>query len=226
MTENQLREKFVNIAVGYLGCKVSDGSHRKIIDLYNSYSPLPRGHRMTYTDPWCAAFASAVAVSAGLTDIIPVECSCNKMIELLKKLGAWVEDDSYRPKIGDLVFYDWQDDGVGDCIGESDHVGIAVSCDGKTIRVIEGNRKDAVAYREISVNGRYIRGFGAPKFSVKATASGDDGVRTHTVVRGDTLWAIAKKYLGSGARWREIQSVNGLKSDVIRVGQVLKIPGK
>ena len=29
---------------------------------------------------------------------------------------------------------------VGDCTGWSDHVGIVVSCDGSTIRVIEGNK--------------------------------------------------------------------------------------
>ena len=36
MTEQQIRAKFVETAKSYLGCKESDGSHRKIIDLYNS----------------------------------------------------------------------------------------------------------------------------------------------------------------------------------------------
>ena len=44
MTENQLRQKVVKIAVSYLGCKEADGSHRKIIDLYNSHKPLARGY--------------------------------------------------------------------------------------------------------------------------------------------------------------------------------------
>ena len=51
-------------------------------------------------------------------------------------------------------------------------------------------------------------------------------VRTHTVVRGDTLWGIAKKYLGSGYRYTEIVTLNGLKSTTIYAGQVLKIPQK
>ena len=51
-------------------------------------------------------------------------------------------------------------------------------------------------------------------------------VKTHTVVRGDTLWDIAKKYLGSGYRYTEIVSLNGLKSTVIYSGQVLKLPQK
>ena len=48
----------------------------------------------------------------------------------------------------------------------------------------------------------------------------------HTVVHGDTLWAIAKKYLGSGSRYKEIVSLNGLKSNVIYSGMKLKIPNK
>lgn len=33
----------------------------------------------------------------------------------------------------------------------------------------------------------------------------------HVVKRGDTLWDIAKKYLGSGARWREIWNLNATR---------------
>ena len=48
--------------------------------------------------------------------------------------------------------------------------------------------------------------------------------RIHTVTHGDTLWAIAKKYLGNGSRYKEIVSLNGLKSNVIYSGQKLNIP--
>ena len=48
--------------------------------------------------------------------------------------------------------------------------------------------------------------------------------RIHTVVHGDTLWAIAKKHLGNGNRYKEIVSLNGLKSNVIYSGMKLKIP--
>ena len=37
--------------------------------------------------------------------------------------------------------------------------------------------------------------------------------RVHTVVKGDTLWGIAEKYLGSGVRCKEIKTLNGLDSD-------------
>lgn len=54
-----------------------------------------------------------------------------------------------------------------------------------------------------------------------ATGGGEE---VYTVVAGDTLWGIAQKKLGSGARWQEISKLNGLTSTTIVVGQKLKIP--
>lgn len=48
--------------------------------------------------------------------------------------------------------------------------------------------------------------------------------RIHTVVKGDTLWDIAKKYLGDGSHYPEIKTLNDLKSNVIYSGWKLKIP--
>ena len=48
--------------------------------------------------------------------------------------------------------------------------------------------------------------------------------RIHTVVKGDSLWDIAKKYLGDGSRYPEIKALNDLKSNVIYSGWKLKIP--
>lgn len=173
MTEKELRQNYVNAAIGYLGCKESDGSHKKIIDLYNSHKPLARGYAVKYTDAWCATFVSAMAIKCGLTDIIPTECGCGQMIQLFQKLGAWVENDAHTPQTGDVIFYDWDDSGVGDCTGYPEHVGIVVSVTGGNMKIIEGNKSDSVSYRTIAVNARYIRGYGAPKYSSKATSSGN-----------------------------------------------------
>jgi LysM repeat protein len=47
---------------------------------------------------------------------------------------------------------------------------------------------------------------------------------SYTVAKGDTLWGIAAKKLGSGARYKEIKTLNGLSSDTIYAGQKLKLP--
>lgn len=48
----------------------------------------------------------------------------------------------------------------------------------------------------------------------------------YTVKKGDTLWSIAKKFLGDGNKYKDIQKANGLKDTVIHAGTVLKIPSK
>ncbi len=173
MTENELRQSLVKAAQAWLGCRESDGSHRKIIDLYNAHQPLARGYRVQYADAWCATFVSAAAIAANLTDIIPTECGCDRQIALFKNMGRWQENDAYAPCPGDVIYYDWSDNGAGNCTGPADHVGIVASCDGKTVTVIEGNIADAVGYRKIAVNGRYIRGYGVPDYAGKAGRSVD-----------------------------------------------------
>jgi nucleoid-associated protein YgaU len=71
----------------------------------------------------------------------------------------------------------------------------------------------------------------APAKVAPVKATGDKAVasaaRTHTVVAGDTLGAIAKKYLGSMTRANDLYEANRdvLKSpDALKIGQVLRIP--
>ena len=163
--------EIVELAKSYIGINEKAGTHKQIIDIYNSHKPLARGYRMTYTDAWCATFISALAIKCNLTDIIPTECGCERQIDLFKKLGEWVEADNYVPKEGDIIYYDWQDSGKGDNQGWSDHVGIVEKCDGMTITVIEGNYKDSVARRCIAVNAKYIRGFAVPKYPKPDTSN-------------------------------------------------------
>ena len=169
MTEKQLRQSVVDIFTGWLGLKEADGSHMQIVDIYNSHKPLARGYALKKNDSWCAGAVSAAAIKAGLTDIMPTECGCGEMVKLYQAMGRWMEDDGYTPDIGDVIFYDWQDSGKGDNAGWPDHVGVVVSVSGSTIKVIEGNKSDAVGYREVTVNGRYIRGYGLPDYASKAT---------------------------------------------------------
>lgn len=160
----ELRQLVVDTACSYLGCKESDGTHKKIIDIYNSQPKLPRGYRVTYADAWCATYVSAISVLCGITDIMPTECGCEQMITLYKKLDGWTEDESITPDPGDIIFYDWEDNGAGDDTGYADHVGIVTDVTGGVMKIIEGNMSDAVSYRDIPVNARYIRGYGRPKY--------------------------------------------------------------
>lgn len=60
----------------------------------------------------------------------------------------------------------------------------------------------------------------------KVVYAGNAAASTYTVQKGDSLWAIADKHLGNGTRYNEIKKLNGLTSDVIYAGQVLKLPNR
>ena len=49
------------------------------------------------------------------------------------------------------------------------------------------------------------------------------GAVSHTVVSGDSLWGISRKY---GTTIEAIQAANGLTDTTIRTGQQLTIPGR
>lgn len=163
-TEKALRLQVVQQAESWLNANMADGSHRDIIDIYNAHTPLAVGYRVTYTDKWCAAFGSTVAIQCGITDIVPTECSCQRQIALFETLGCWEEDDNYIPLPGDYIFYSSTDLNDDDCSGLSDHVGIVVGTWNGYIKVIEGNFVGTVAYHVIPIGDISIRGFGLPDY--------------------------------------------------------------
>lgn len=156
--------KMIELAESWIGRKESNGTHKYIIDVYNKHKPLPRGYKVKYTDSWCATTISALAIKCDYDDIIPIECSCQKMIELADDMGIWKENENCTPKPGWIVMYDWQDTGKGDDKGWADHVGLVVKVKNGKITVIEGNYGNAVKYRTLEVNGKYIRGYIVPNY--------------------------------------------------------------
>ena len=188
-------KNIVDQAKKWIGKKESDGSHKEIIDLYNSNKPLARGYKVKYSDNWCATFVSAVAIACDATSIIPTECGCEKMIELFKKLGSWIEDENRTPNPGDIIFYDWNDNGKGDDKGWSDHVGIIETVKDGKITVIEGNYNEKVAKRTIAVNAKTIRGYAVPKYDLEPveTPKKEEPVKVTTPTK--TIDAVAKEVI-------------------------------
>lgn len=176
VTEDELREKVINIMRDWLGCKQGDETHHYIIDTYNSIRPLPMGYRLSYSEAWCAATVSAAGYLAGMQSIIFPHMNCGELVSLYKRAGRWVENDAFIPQKGDLVIYYWQDNGVGDCTVHASHVGMVDWCDGKQFAVIEGNMGSGhiCGRRIMNVNGRYIRGFCCPDYKSLATAEEEE----------------------------------------------------
>ena len=180
-------KRFLETLTAWEGAVRGDAVHKSIVDAYNSYLPRPRGYRLTYSDDYCAAMVSAAAILCGLTEFIPIECSCGEQMRWYQLRGQWVEDDAHVPQVGEQVFYCWNDRkdyALTDCTGAPNHTGIVTACDGQKITVFEGNKGKTheCAYRVIPVNGRYIRGFGVPKYSADKTV----------LTRGDKGEAVGK----------------------------------
>lgn len=177
-----LRSEVVKQAQAWLGVKQGTEAHKDIVDIYNSHKPLARGYKAKYTSAWCSLFVSAVSIKLGYTKIIPTEVSCHYHVNLFKKLGAWVESDSYIPREGDIILYDWQDSNPkSENKNSPDHIGVVEKVENGTITVIEGNCDSAVKRRTIKVNGKYIRGYGVPKYDeVPAPAKPTVGTLTET----------------------------------------------
>lgn len=71
-------------------------------------------------------------------------------------------------------------------------------------------------------------GTSTPKQKVRVDKSrpttGKQTPKTYTVKAGDTLWVIAKKYLGNGDKYTELAKFNNISNpNTIKVGQVIKL---
>ncbi|WP_276358419.1 LysM peptidoglycan-binding domain-containing protein [Cohnella caldifontis] len=72
-------------------------------------------------------------------------------------------------------------------------------------------------------------GNGSPRLVRTAPARPNDRQppKSYTMRAGDTLWKVAKTQLGDGARWREIQRLNGIADAQVKslpIGKTLKLP--
>lgn len=172
MTESEIRKKVLDTARSYLGVKEGSKEHKHIVAVFNTVKP--DGGTMTVSAPWCACFVSAVEIEAlgksNAKKICPLSYNCGTIISRAKKMGIWIESDSYKPKEADWILYDWQDSGKGDDKGSPDHVGIVEKVTAKQITVIEGNKHDRCERRVLKINGRFIRGFVAIPYKQIATS--------------------------------------------------------
>jgi hypothetical protein len=109
---------------------------------------------------WCATFVSWCANECGYIDagIIPKFAACQSQgIPWFKDRGLW-QDPSYIPAPGDIIFFDWEQD------GDSDHVGIVEYVEGEVVYTVEGNTSNSVARRSYRLDSAVVVGYGVPMY--------------------------------------------------------------
>ena len=221
------REQIVAQCQAWLGLKESNGSHKQIIDVYNSHKPRARGYKLKYNDAWCAGFVSAVAIKCGATDIIPLEVGCGKMRDKAKAMGIWVEADDHDPLPGDIILYNWKDTGKGDLKTGASHVGYVEKVSGNKFVTIEGNYSNRVKRRNMKVNGKYIRGYITPEYD--ASPEEMPKLDPNEIKKGDTVMVMqgAKQYNGKGLasfvykRKHKVKEVSGDRVVITYAGIVV-----
>ena len=103
-----------------------------------------------------------------------------------------------------------------------DASGMEITVDGDTVKV-SGDAVSQEMKEKIILAVGNVKGVSAVEDSVPSAGE----PVFHTVEKGDTLWAISAKTLGSGARYEEIFEANKpmlSHPDKIYQGQMLRIP--
>lgn len=151
-------KEILDVMRSWLGLSRNAQTHRPIIDIYNGHRPLARGYAVTYWDDYCDVTVSAAFIMLDAVDAIGgTECGVQEHITIFKKAGIW--KGRTKPRVGYIITYDFDGDGV------ADHIGIVEKISGDIITVIEGNTNGGiVGRRTIAWNNKSVLGYAAPKY--------------------------------------------------------------
>lgn len=108
---------------------------------------------------WCACFVSWCANECGYIDagVIPKFAGCVSGAQWFKDRALW-QDNSYEPRPGDIIFFDWEGD------GETDHVGIVEKVENGIVYTVEGNSGDSCKQNSYAIGSGSIYGYGTPAY--------------------------------------------------------------
>ena len=104
--------------------------------------------------PVQADYLAAEDIDAG---IIPKFASCDVGMNWFKNHSLW-QTNTYTPREGDIIFFDWDNDGL------ANHVGIVEKVKDGKVHTIEGNSGDACKKLEYNSGDSRILGYGVPAY--------------------------------------------------------------
>lgn len=151
-------EKLLSEARNWLGTREGSILHHAMVDTFNASFP---SYHLSYTEAWCAAGLSAIFLNAHMGELCPIECSVVRMYAKGIRMGLGIITDRLKAAEaapGDIVFYDWQADGVLDHVGVIERVGEDV------YTVIECNMSDMVGRRYINKASACIYAILRPRY--------------------------------------------------------------
>lgn len=148
-TEMELRKELAIIAKKDLGISEPNGDD-SLIDFYNKIRDKG-AYKVKHTDAWCGVAWTVWVYKSKARSIGAIDAYVPFLDKKLKKNGAIEKPRDYIPQVADTVMYNW-----GNGLA---HIGLVLSCDGKNVWVIEGNKNDTpdkVAIRKIPIGWKFI----------------------------------------------------------------------
>lgn len=114
---------------------------------------------LDYRVEWCAIFVSWCADQCGYLDagILPKMEGVRPYVDWFIQRGQWQSRD-YEPLPGDIIFFDWESDGL------ADHVGIVEKVENGLICTVEGNSGDRCVENRYYLGSAPVYGFGLPLY--------------------------------------------------------------
>ena len=151
------REDVVAIARSQVGYRESEIDFRIEEDgSVSGYTMYGSDYGSTYGE-WCAMFVTWCLKKADISNgDFPYAANCSKWKASLRYRGAYEDDeDHYRPRPGDLVFFCKEDKKTN----VPTHVGIVEKVEGDVITTIEGNSYKSVLRKKYRLSNREIVGY-------------------------------------------------------------------
>lgn len=104
---------------------------------------------------WCACFVSWCSEQCGYLEsgVLPKFSLCSDGVKWFQDKGRF-KDGSYVPAVGDIIFFDWGND------GSIDHVGIVESVKKGIVNTVEGNSGGKVKRHSYPIGDERIYGYG------------------------------------------------------------------
>ncbi len=114
---------------------------------------------LSYRVEWCAIFVSWCADQCGYLDagVLPKMEGVRPYVDWFIQRDQW-QDRDYKPIPGDIIFFDWESDGL------ADHVGIVEKVEDGLIYTVEGNSGDRCVENRYYLSSAPVYGFGLPLY--------------------------------------------------------------
>lgn len=153
-----------------------DGATNNIVDIAskldnadeNVYAEIFESNSNT-NDTMSSEFITYVGNETGYIEkgVIPKYSTAEEGIEWFKEKSTF-ETTEYKPKVGDIAFYDTDGD------GKADYSGLIVSTSGSNFTTVEGSVTDNVRKTTYTTNNSKIVGYGVPDYAMLLLAKEDE----------------------------------------------------